>query len=119
MTEKPKPSLFHPGIGKLGMTELHWAAYCGDPDGVRSAIDLGCRVNARDEYRSYTPLHWLADMAATGGDRMAVLHLLLEHGADINLRSVGDMTALGLAREAGSDAGDELAGALLRLGAVE
>jgi ankyrin repeat protein len=101
------------------MTKLHWAAQRGDPDGARAAIASGYRVNARDEYRKYTPLHWLADMAATGGDRVAVLELLVEHGADINLRSVTDMTALGLAREAGSDAGDELADALLRLGAVE
>jgi ankyrin repeat protein len=119
MTDSPKPSLFRPGIGKRGMTELHWAAYCGDPDGAQAALALGCQVNATDEYRGYTPLHWLADMAATGGDRLAVLDLLVRHGADLNTRSETDMTALSLARDAGSNAGDELADALVQLGAVE
>ena len=119
MTDKQKPTLFTPGIGKGGMTELHWAAYCGDPEGAQAAIDLGCQVNAVASYRGYTPLHWLADTAATGGDRLEVLELLVRYGAEINVRSAADMTALGLAREASSHAGDELADALVRLGAVE
>jgi ankyrin repeat protein len=101
------------------MTELHLAACRGDPDGARAALAAGCRVDARDSYRGYTPLHWLADMAATGGDRLAVLDVLLAHGADIDLRSETGMSALRLAREAGSNAGDALADALARRGAAE
>lgn len=120
MTDRPKTTLFVPGVGKRGMTELHWAAYCGDPEGARRAIALGCDVNGRDQYRSYTPLHWLADMAATGGDRLAVLEVLVRHGADIHLESdTRNETAAYLARQAGSDAGDALADALVRLGATE
>ncbi|HEX5053937.1 MAG TPA: ankyrin repeat domain-containing protein [Planctomycetota bacterium] len=119
MTDEHHPSLFRPGVGERGMTALHWAACRGDPEGVREALAQGCEVNERDRYRGYAPVHWLAAMAATGGERMVVLHLLLQRGADINLRSGTNETALGLAREAGSQAGDELADALVRLGGVE
>lgn len=100
------------------MTELHWAADCGDPEGVRSTLDQGCEVNAFDE-QGWVPLHWLADLAATGGDRLGVLDLLVKHGADVNIKSSKGVTALHLARQAGTDAGEELAQALTRLGAIE
>ena len=119
MTDSPKPSLFRPVVGQRGITQLHWAAYCGDIEEAHAALSLGCDVNAVDLYRGYTPLHWLADMAATGGDRMEVLELLVRHGAAINVRSSTDMTALGLARESGSELGDRLADTLVRLGAVD
>lgn len=114
-----KPTLFSPGPGKRGMTDLHYAAYCGDLDGLLHWLEAGLAVNATDTYRGYTPTHWLADMAATGGPRVEMLRALVKHGADINIKTPDGTTALMLAREAGSDAGDELALELITHGARE
>lgn len=110
-----RPSLFSPGVGKRGMTELHYAAYAGDINGLRRGLAAGLNVNAVDSYRGYTPLHWLADMAATGGPRLEMLDLLISSGADINRLALDGTTALVLAREAGSAGGDKLAAVLSKL----
>jgi ankyrin repeat protein len=117
--DDPMPKLFHPGVGKRGMTELHYAAYCGDLKALLYWLDQGLEVNATDTYRGYTALHWLADMAATQGKRVEMLAALVEHGADINMQTPAGTTPLMLAREAGSSAGDELASRLLALGATD
>ena len=101
------------------MTSLHYAAYCGDAAALATWLDEGADPNARAEYRGYTPLHWLADMAAAGGDsRVEMLRALVAHGGDINARSADGETPLTLAREA-SGQGDELAGELLAMGAID
>jgi hypothetical protein len=51
------------------MTELHYAAYCGDLNAMRKAIEAGMDVNSVDAYRGYTPVLWLADMAANSPER--------------------------------------------------
>lgn len=117
VSEEPKPRLFHPGIGRRGMTELHFAAYCGDLDDLAHYLEAGMDPNVRDQYRGYTATHWLADMAAVGGPRVEMLRALVAHGADLNLVSSSGVTALELAREAGSLAGEELVEELLRFGA--
>jgi ankyrin repeat protein len=117
MSNDPKPTLFRPGIGKRGMTELHYAAYCGDLHELTRCLDAGMDPNVTDQYRGYTATPWLADMAATGGPRLAMLRALVAHGADLNLKSGTDATALSLTREAGSKCGDALAAELLALGA--
>jgi ankyrin repeat protein len=101
------------------MTELHHAAYCGDSDALLHFLEAGLAVNAMDTYRGYTPTHWLADMAATGGPRVEMLRALVKHGADINIKTPDGTTALMLAREAGSAGSDALALELLALGAIE
>ena len=117
MADSDKPSLFSPGVGKRGMTELHFAAYCGDLPALLRALAAGADVHATDTYRGYTATHWLADMAATGGPRVEMLRALAEHGADPNAKTPDGTTPLILAREAGSDGGDRLAAELLALGA--
>jgi ankyrin repeat protein len=112
------PKLFSPRPGEHGMTELHFAAYCGDIDDLMLALDAGLEVNAVDTYRGYAPIHWLADMAASGGSRLEMLRILVKHGADINLVTINGKTASMLAKEAGSAAGDELASELTALGAL-
>ncbi len=117
--ENSKPTIFSPGPGKRGMTELHYAAYCSDSDALLHFLEAGLAVNATDTYRGYTPTLWLADMAATGGPRVEMLRALVKHGADINIKTPDGTTALMLAREAGSAGGDALALELVALGATE
>jgi len=112
-----KPTLFTPAVGARGMTTLHFAAYSGDLEAMEQALAAGLDPNARDDYRGYTALHWLADMSATGGPRLEMLDLLLTHGADIALVSATGETAVSLARAAASRGGDALALALLARGA--
>lgn len=99
------------------MTDLHYAAYCGDLEALLHFLEAGLAVNATDTYRGYTPTHWLADMAATGGARVEMLKALVEHGADINIKTLDGTIALMLARAAGSAGGDRLADELVALGA--
>jgi len=48
--EQPiKPTLVTPAAGQRGMTELHYAAYCNDPESVRVQLQLGVAVDVRDE----------------------------------------------------------------------
>ncbi len=117
MNNSSKATLFSPGVGKRGMTQLHYDAYCGNLEGLVWCLENGFAVNATDSYRGYTATHWLADMAAVDGPRVEMLRALAAHGADLNLRSATGQTALMLAREAGSSGGDKLAAELLKLGA--
>ena len=112
-----KPVLFSPGPGKCGMTELHFAAYCGDGDELARCLAAGMDPNKKDEYRGYTPLHWLADMAATGGPRIDMLKALAKHEADLNSQTFDGDTALMLACRSGSYCGNDLVPELLTLGA--
>jgi ankyrin repeat protein len=119
MTDDQKPALFSPGLGQLGMNELHDAAYCGDEKALLHALASGLDPNVRDNYRGYTPLHWVADMAAAGGPRLSMAAHLLDRGAEINVQSNDGLTALDLAREAGNATGDELVLYLVSRGANE
>jgi hypothetical protein len=58
-----KPHLFSPGVGKRGMTELHYAAYCGNQTELNRCLIAGMDPNKKDTYRGYTAVLWLADMA--------------------------------------------------------
>ena len=112
-----KPKLFTPAVGARGMTELHFAAYSGDLEGLERALAAGLDPETPDDYRGYTALHWLADMAATGGPRLQMLELLVAHGADLDRVSATGDTAVSLARDAASSGGDALEAALVALGA--
>ena len=119
MPDDNLPNLYSPRQGERGMTPLHHAACCGDAAALAACLTEGMDPNARGDYRGYTPLHWLADMAAAGGDsRVEMLRELVAHGADINMRSADGETALMLAREA-SGQGDDLAEELVALGAID
>src|SRR5436305_1947174 len=87
MAADDKPTLFSPGVGKRGMTQLHYDAYCGNLEGFLWCLENGLDVNATDTYRGYTPAHWLADMAAVAGPRVEMLRALVSHGADINIQT--------------------------------
>jgi hypothetical protein len=116
----PEPleaALFSPGVGKCGMTQLHFDAYCGNLEGLLWCLEHGFEVNAADDYRGYTATHWLADMAAVDGPRVEMLRALAAHGADLNAKSANGETPLTLARAAGSNLGEALAAELFELGA--
>ena len=117
MSVESKPTLFRPGVGKRGMTELHFAAYCGDMNELRRQLEEGANPNVRDEYRGYSAVHWLADMSATGGPRVQMLRLLAAHGADLGLKSGTGETAVSLARAAGTAGSEQLVDELIFLGA--
>jgi ankyrin repeat protein len=108
MTDNSKPALFRPAVGSRGMTELHYAAYRGDQNEIVRQLEAGVDPNIKDQYRGYTAMHWLADMAATGGPRVQMLRLLVEHGADIDALADNGATALSLAANAGSVTGEQL-----------
>jgi len=78
-----KPILIVPAVGQGGMTELHYAAYCNDPDDVRAQLSLGVPADIRDD-NGWTPLHWSIDMAQAWGEPEQVVSLLLEAGASAN-----------------------------------
>jgi len=108
MTDKSKPKLFHPAVGSRGMTQLHYAAYCGDQNELERQLEAGVDPNFKDQYRGYAAVHWLADMAATGGPRVQMLRLLAQHGADIGALADNGASALSLAAEAGNATGEQL-----------
>ncbi len=113
-----QPKLYSPAPGRGGMTQLHFDAYCGNLEGVLWCLKEGMGTNDQDE-RGYTPLHWVTEMAAVGGQRLEIVTALISAGADINMVAQNGETALSLARNAGSDRGDELARELLGRGARE
>jgi ankyrin repeat protein len=115
MNENEKATLFRPGVGRRGITELHWAAYRGDQNELQQQLELGADPNAKDQYRGYAALHWLADMSATGGPRVQMLRLLVAKGADVNLVADNGATALSLSEQAGSTVGEQLASLVLGL----
>ena len=78
-----KPVLIVPAAGQRGMTELHYAAYCNDPDDVRAQLSQGVPVDIRDD-NGWTPLHWSIDMAQAWGEPEQVVSLLLKAGASAN-----------------------------------
>ena len=119
MADADKPTLFSPGVGRGGMTQLHYDAYCGNLEGLVWCLENGSEVNATDTVYGYTPAHWLADMAAVDGPRIEMLRALVRHGADINIRTPDGTTPLMLARAAGSEGGDRLAAELLAFGAQD
>ena len=117
MSDSDKPTLFRPAVGARGMTALHYSAYSGDLPGLEQQLRDGADPNLKDQYRGYAALHWLADMAATGGLRVEMLRSLVAHGARVDASANDGATPLSLANEAGNSTGEQLAAELSRLGA--
>jgi ankyrin repeat protein len=98
------PGLFdggHPKSGPLALGSvavLHPASASGSADLVRTLIEGGADVNARDA-RGMTPLM----MAVARADQdAAVIRLLLDHGADVSVVSAAGETAADWARKLGA-----------------
>jgi hypothetical protein len=82
------------------MDDLQYAAYCGDDESVRALLTKGADVSKADKF-GWTALHWNARMAcAGGGDRLAIIDLLIKAGADVNRKDNEGSTVLANAIEA-------------------
>lgn len=81
--EQPKPELIVPMAGQRGMTELHYAGYCNDPEEIHVQLRLGVPVDAQDD-NGWTALHWSIDMSQAWGEPEEVVSLLLAAGASAN-----------------------------------
>jgi hypothetical protein len=104
ITHCRKLQLWEPRPGEKGMTELHYAAYCGNLAAVEASIKAGLDVNARDE-SGYTPLHWVADMGCVGSasERGGIVDALIAAGADVNVVDIDGETPLATAVRCTSD----------------
>ncbi len=82
-----------------GWTALHLAAHFGRTDAARALLDRGANVTARSRNPlDNIPLH----AALAGGDNVALVTLLLEHGSDANTRQHGGYTPLHEAAQNGA-----------------
>ncbi len=93
------------GASEFGsLTALIMAAPFGPPELIKTLLDAGADVNAKD-VRGMTPL-MLA--VATDHQDPAIIRMLLEHGADPNIKSKLGETAVDWARKAAVPFGIEL-----------
>ena len=85
-------------------TIVHAAAEQGSLTVLRWAVgELGCDVNRRDISDGYSPLMYALDSKANEAGRPAVIQLLIQHGADVNLRDKDGNSALMWAVSLGMD----------------
>ena len=89
-----------------GWSALHLAAAFAGPATVRLLIEGGASVREASNNPKYQPLHWAR--------RVDVAELLVDHGAEVNARSLNGSTPLHLVAASGSE---ELARFLLDHGA--
>jgi len=80
------------GVGALGDTPLHAAAFWGRYEIAKELIARGAKVNATSQ-KNWTPLH---DAAYT--NKVEVARLLLEKGASADAETSEGETPLALAR---------------------
>ena len=116
MDNEDKPILFRPAVGNKGMTELHYAAYCGDIDTLKECLANGMDPNQKDEYRKYTAAHWVTDMSAVYGPRLEMLKELINAGADLTIKAINGETVLSLAKDSTSELGNEIVNYLHSIG---
>jgi len=81
-----------------GFTALLRAAELGSAEVVQALAQLKANVNVRSDFAHRAPLHY----AAAGG-HADTLEVLLEHGAEIEMRDCGNNRPLDLARKKGHD----------------
>lgn len=81
---------------KTGMTALMWSAYrVFGFDPTRLLMTFGATINKQDKFHGNSALHW----ACQTGNHTAV-KMLLEAGADLNLKNAQGQTALDVALSA-------------------
>jgi choloylglycine hydrolase len=76
---------------KYGLTSLHWAAYLGDLQAVRTLVDHNTELNTQ------TKTGTTALMGAAQSGHLEVVRYLVEKGADIDSKDTSGDTALVIA----------------------
>ena len=94
---------------KDGSTALLWAASGGRLPAVKALLKKGAYVDAQDDVRGRTPLHWTLRMRKgspeKGGELMpaktsqAIIKSLTEHNANPNIRDFAGFSSLDWARQ--------------------
>ncbi|KAJ8670153.1 hypothetical protein QAD02_001412 [Eretmocerus hayati] len=93
-----------------GHSVLHWAVVCGEVECVRLVLAAGARPSIAD-HRGGTALHYAAqccgapassELAVPKKSGLAVLHALLEYGADVHARDEDGRQPVLWAASAGS-----------------
>ncbi len=80
------------------MTEsIHDAAKSDNIDQLKSFIDKGYNVNAIEEKTGWTPLH-----SAVSFGHISIAELLINNGANVNMRSHSGFTPLHIAVDQGN-----------------
>ena len=87
---------------KMKSTAAHKAAYMGRPEVMKLLIKAGIDKNAQGPYNGYTPLHDAIWHGHQDGHRETI-HILLEAGVRLDLRTHNGKTPLELAKELGFD----------------
>jgi len=82
---------------KDGATPLHLAAADGRLEACRILLERDAEVNSRD-VKGVTPLHEASKSHSGRFPTAAVVRLLLDYGADVQLRNLGGQTASEVAR---------------------
>ena len=78
-----------PPTGKAPDISIHDAAMQGNLEAVKQHIAAGADVNAIDDDRGMTPLHY-----ATGNGHKEIVVLLITEGADVNTKNSAGVTPL-------------------------
>ena len=78
-----------PPTGKAPDISIHDAAMQGNLEAVKQHIAAGADVNAIDDDRRMTPLHY-----ATGNGHKEIVVLLITEGADVNAKNSAGVTPL-------------------------
>ncbi|MBB3108715.1 ankyrin repeat protein [Paenibacillus phyllosphaerae] len=81
-----------------GLTPLGYAAHFGHPDVVQALLDAGAEVNAVSHSKlSFIPSNTALHAAIAGTRSEAVISMLLQHGASVNLFDSNGHTVLHVA----------------------
>jgi hypothetical protein len=92
-----QPIMMNVKLGRKGSTQLHFCAIYGLTTSVKRLLSIrNINVNVKDDLSGATPLHY-----AAGNGHIEIARLLLENGADVNVKSVGGPTPLHWAAQNG------------------
>ena len=69
-----------------GLTLLHMACFFFDEFIIKTLVENGANVNAKDDYVFFTPLHCFC-FAYTGINNLDIAQYLIKNGADVNNKS--------------------------------